>query len=151
MAEGVERVVQAVSASRHIWAADPDQAGEAPGPERLPATLTAVEIVTILAACDRARDRFLFALLAETGMRVGQALGLRHSDFVSRRREVTIVPRGDNANGARTKTQSPVTLPVSAPLVRLYSGYMHTEYGSLDSDYVFVNFVVGSDRAAVAV
>lgn len=38
-----------------------------------------------------------------------------------------------------TKTQSPVTLPVSAPLVRLYSGYMHTEYGSLDSDYVFVN------------
>lgn len=107
--------------------------------KRLPGTLTAVEIVTILAACDRARDRFLFSLLAETGMRVGQALGLRHSDFVSRRREVTIVPRSDNANGARTKTQSPVTLPVSAPLVRLYSGYMHTEYGSLDSDYVFVN------------
>ena len=93
----------------------------------------------ILAACDRARDRFLFALLAETGMRVGQALGLRHSDFVSRRREVTIVPRADNANGARTKTQSAVTLPVSAPLVRLYSDYMHSEYGPLDSDYVFVN------------
>ncbi len=106
---------------------------------RLPDTLTAEEIVVILAACDRVRDRFLFALLAETGMRVGQALGLRHSDLVSRRREVTIVPRGDNANGARTKTQSPVTLPVSAPLVRLYSDYMHSEYGPLDSDYVFVN------------
>ncbi len=78
-------------------------------------------------------------VLAETGMRVGQALGLRHSDFVSRRREVTIVPRADNANGARTKTQSAVTLPVSAPLVRLYSDYMHSEYGPLDSDYVFVN------------
>lgn len=108
-------------------------------PRRLPETLTVEEIATILAACDRARDRFLFALLAETGMRVGQALGLRHSDFVSRRREVTIVPRGDNANGARTKTQSPVTLPVSAPLVRLYTDYMHAEYGALDSDYVFVN------------
>jgi integrase/recombinase XerD len=108
-------------------------------PRRLPATLMAEEIVTILAACDRARDRFLFGLLAETGMRVGQALGLRHSDFVSRRREVTIVPRQSNANGARTKTQSPVTLPVSAPLVRLYSDYMHSEYGTLDCDYVFVN------------
>lgn len=49
-------------------------------PRRLPATLSAEEIVVILAACDRARDRFLFALLAETGMRVGQALGLRHCD-----------------------------------------------------------------------
>ena len=108
-------------------------------PRRLPATLSAEEIAVILAACDRARDRFLFALLAETGMRVGQALGLRHSDFVSRRREVTIMPRSDNANGARTKTQSPATLPLSAPLVRLYSDYMHSEYGALDSDYVFVN------------
>lgn len=30
-------------------------------------------------------------------------------------------------------------MPVSAPLVRLYSDYMHTEYRELDSDYVFVN------------
>jgi integrase len=30
-------------------------------------------------------------------------------------------------------------VPVSVPLVRLYSEYMHVEYGDLDSDYVFVN------------
>ena len=47
------------------------------------------------------------SLLAETGMRVGQALGLRHADFVSRKREVRIVPRPDNANGARAKVRSP--------------------------------------------
>jgi integrase len=70
-------------------------------PRRLPGSLTIVEVTTILAACTRLRDRFLFALLAETGMRIGQALGLRHADFVSRRREVTIVPRDDNVNGAR--------------------------------------------------
>ncbi|MGO9900021.1 MAG: hypothetical protein ACLP0J_10075 [Solirubrobacteraceae bacterium] len=35
---------------------------------------------TILDAQHRLRDRFLFALLFETGMRVGQALGLRHED-----------------------------------------------------------------------
>jgi integrase/recombinase XerD len=108
-------------------------------PRRLPATLSVEDITVILAACDRLRDRFLFALLAETGMRVGQALGLRHEDFVSRQRRVMIVPRGDNANGARAKCISPAAVPVSAPLVRLYSDYMHTEYGELDSDYVFVN------------
>jgi integrase len=108
-------------------------------PRRLPGTLTAVEVTALLAACERLRDRFLFALLAETGMRVGQALGLRHADFVSRRREVHIVPRADNVNGARAKTASLVTVPVSTPLVRLYSDYMHIEYGDLDCDYVFVN------------
>ena len=72
-------------------------------------------------------------------MRVGQALGLRHEDLVSRRRQVRIVARADNANGARAKCSSPATVPVSARLVRLYSDYMHTEYGGLDSDYVFVN------------
>jgi hypothetical protein len=56
-------------------------------------------------------------------MRVGQALGLRHCDFVSRRREVHIVPRADNANGARAKLRSAAVVPVSAPLVRLYSEY----------------------------
>jgi integrase len=108
-------------------------------PRRLPATLSVEEITRILAACDRLRDRFLFALLAETGMRIGQALGLRHGDFVSRERRVVIVPRRDNVNGARAKCVSSATVPVSAPLVRLYSDYMHDEYGELDSDYVFVN------------
>lgn len=72
-------------------------------------------------------------------MRVGQALGLRHADFSSRSREVAIVPRADNANGARAKCSKVSVIPVSTGLVRLYSDYMHTEYGTLDSDYVFVN------------
>jgi len=49
------------------------------------------------------------------------------------------VPRDDNANGARAKTHSEHDLPISTPLARLYSEYMHSEYGSIDSDYVFVN------------
>lgn len=108
-------------------------------PRRLPVTLAPEQVCAVLAACTRLRDRFLVALLAETGLRVGQALGLRHADFVSRRRECRIVPRNDNANGARTKTTTATSVPVSVPLVRLYSDYMHTEYGELGSDYVFVN------------
>jgi integrase/recombinase XerD len=124
-----------VSAGRPI----PTRPVKLKAPRRLPGSLSVEEITTILAACQRLRDRFLFALLAETGMRIGQALGLRHADFVSRRREVSIVPRGDNVNGARAKTRTITTLPISAPLVHLYSDYKHTEYGELDCDYVFVN------------
>jgi integrase len=105
--------------------------------------------VAILAACEHLRDRFLLSLLAETGMRAGQALGLRHCDFVSRRREVRIVPRADNANGARAKVRSAAVVPVSAPLVRLYSEYMHVEYGDIDSDYVFVNLFGGQVGGAM--
>lgn len=108
-------------------------------PRRLPRTLSEQEVAAILGACDRLRDRFLFTLLAETGMRIGQALGLRHADVISRRREIVIVPRTDNANGARAKTFTVTMLPVSAGLIRLYSDYLHGEYGELDSDYVFVN------------
>ena len=105
--------------------------------------------MAILAACEHLRDRFLLSLLAETGLRAGQALGLRHCDFVSRKREVHIVPRADNANGARAKVRSAAVVPVSAPLVRLYSEYMHVEYGDVDSDYVFVNLFGGQAGAAV--
>src|SRR5260370_42712210 len=119
-------------------------------PQRSPRTLEPGQIVAILAACENLRDRFLLSLLAETGMRVGQALGLRHSDFVSRNREVHIVPRAGNANGARAKVRSAAVIPVSTPLVRLYSEYMHAEYGDIDSDYVFVNLFGGSVGAAMA-
>ena len=75
---------------------------------RLPRTLSDEQILTLIEACEHLRDRFLLVLLAETGMRVGQALGLRHADFVSHRREVHIVPRGDNANarGPRPSTRT---------------------------------------------
>ena len=58
-------------------------------------------------------------------------------------REIRIVPRADNANGARAKLREAAVIPVSTPLVRLYSEYMHAEYGDLDSDYVFVNLCGG--------
>jgi integrase/recombinase XerD len=72
-------------------------------------------------------------------MHIGQALGLRYADFVGRDREVRIVPRADNANRALAKLREAAVIPVSTPLVRLYSEYMHAEYGDIDCDYVFVN------------
>lgn len=103
-----------------------------------PRALTAGEAQAILDACDRRRDRLLMAVLYDTGMRVGEALGLRHEDWAVPDRQVTVTPRA-NDNGARSKSGQTRTIPVSKELVRLYADYMHAEYGDLDSDYVFVN------------
>ena len=107
-------------------------------PKKLPRVLSATEVQTILDACQRLRDRFLFAVLYDTGMRIGEALGLRHADIAAAEREVSVWPRV-NDNGARAKSGMSRTVPVSAELVRLYADYLHGEYGDLDSDYVFVN------------
>jgi integrase/recombinase XerD len=103
-----------------------------------PRILTVDEVQAILDGCDRLRDRLLFAVLHGTGLRVGEALGLRHEDWVVPERQIEVVPR-INDNGARSKSGRPRTVPVSADLVRLYADYLHGEYGDLDSDYVFVN------------
>lgn len=108
-------------------------------PHKAAATLTVEQIATLVAACERLRDRLLLAMLAETGMRVGQALGLRHGDIDSPARQIHIVPRDDNANDARAKCRTTETIPVTASLIRLYSEYLFAEYGDLDCDYVFVN------------
>jgi integrase/recombinase XerD len=105
---------------------------------RPPRTLSQGQVREVIWAQGRVRDRFLFALLALTGMRVGQALGLRHEDVVSHERRIELVPRDGNANGARSKGAWG-SVPIGTELVRLHSDYMHEEYGELDSDYVFVN------------
>jgi integrase/recombinase XerD len=107
-------------------------------PKKLPRVLTASEAQAILDACEHLRDRFLFAVLHDTGVRIGEALGLRHDDIAAAERELTVRPRV-NDNRARTKSATSRTIPISAELVRLYADYLHEEYGDLDSDYVFVN------------
>ena len=84
-----------------------------------------------MAACDRLRDRFLFTLLGASGLRIGEALGLRHSDIDAAARLVAVVPR-INANRARAKGAGGRRVPVSAGVIRLYADYLHGEYGDLD-------------------
>ena len=77
------------------------------------------------------------------GLRIGEALGLRHEDLAAAEGELTVTPRV-NDNRARAKSVSPRTIPVGPELVRLYADYLHTEYGELDSDYMFVNLWGGA-------
>jgi integrase len=105
---------------------------------KLPRILTPAEVQAVLDGCVHLRDRFLFALLYDSGCRVGEALGLRHEDIDAASRVLRIVPRA-SSNGARVKNHSERSVPISGQLVRLRGGYLHEEYGELDCDYVFVN------------
>lgn len=111
--------------------------------EMLPKTLAPDEVQLLLDACDHHRDRFLVALLYETGLRIGQALGLRHADLRTWELSLVVKPRDDNANGARAKTRQEHVIAITAELVELHGAYMFDEYGDLDSDYVFVNLWAG--------
>ena len=105
--------------------------------KKLPRILTVLETQAILDACTRLRDRFFFALLYDSGCRAGEALGLRHEDIAAAEQEITIAAR-ENANGARAKSGGR-TVPVGPELIRLYADYLHEEYGTACSDYVFIN------------
>lgn len=73
------------------------------------------------------RDRLIFALLAESGMRLGELLGIRIRDFVMGRGGtpyVEIVPREDNANGARVKMMRPRRVYVGSDVERLFADYL---------------------------
>jgi integrase len=113
-------------------------------PKRIPKTLTADQVNQLLAACHRLRDKFLVSLLYQTGMRIGQVLGLRHEDIRSWDNVIRVVPREQNANGARAKTQEPYSIPVPADLMALYTDYLIQEFNDTESDYVFVNLWDGA-------
>ncbi len=108
-------------------------------PHVRPTVLNRGQVQQLIDACHRYRDKFLIALLDETGMRIGQALGLRHQDIASMDRQIRIVPRDDNVNGARSKGHHVRTLDVSLGLMTYYKNYIVYELGHIKSDYVFVN------------
>jgi integrase/recombinase XerD len=50
---------------------------QAPFPE----ALTAEQVTAVLGCCQRSRERFMVILLLDTGLRIGEALGLRRADM----------------------------------------------------------------------
>jgi len=110
--------------------------------QHIPRTLSSDSLAAVTRVCDRLRDRFLIEVLAGTGMRIGEALGLRHED-IDAARSLIRTRRRINSNGARVKGADR-DVPVSAALIRLYTDYLVEEYGDLDCDYVFVNLWGGT-------
>lgn len=100
------------------------------------------------------RDRLLFAVLAETGMRLGEALSLRHQDFhigAGATPYIDVAARQDHPRGARGKTLRPRRIYIGDDLEALYSAYVWhlVDHGAdlavadLDTHFVFVNLTAG--------
>lgn len=104
-----------------------------------PKTITDEQVRELLDACPTARDRFLLHLLDQSGLRIGEALGLHHEDLSPYRQLVRVVPRLDNTNGARVKGMRPRQVPVPDSVFDSYAHYMTNDYREIDSKYVFVH------------
>lgn len=109
-------------------------------PKTFPGCLTPEQVNVLVEACNGLRDKFLVRLLYETGLRIGEALGLRHEDMVTgKTNEIRVVTRFDNINHVRAKSGSERTVHVSKELMQWYSAYLIEEYPEdIDCDFVFV-------------
>lgn len=123
-------------------------------------TLTPRQMAAIKDSCARfdpavgqwtgmVRDRLLFAVLEETGLRLGEALSLQHRDWHSGRGEnpyLEVVPR-PHPHGQRVKGGRYRKIYLSDDLDRLYAEHvwqlceagMDIEVPNMDDAYVFVN------------
>lgn len=120
---------------------------------RPPQTLTGAEAAALLSAARSSRDQFMIMVLLETGVRIGEALGLRREDLhllpsslvvgcAVVGPHVHVRPRPHNVNGARVKSGRPRTIPVTTDLVEVFRRYAtERELDPLADhcDYVFVN------------
>ena len=72
--------------------------------ERNMRTATRKEIITVLQSCTNCRDQLLILILAETGFRIGEVLGIDYTKNINyQNRKVRVRFREDNENGARAK------------------------------------------------
>lgn len=115
--------------------------------------LRAEDIEVLMKLADRARDKFLLGLLSCTGIRIGEALGLRREDmhFLADSQalgcrfdgpHIHVRRRADNANGALAKSHHSRAIPVRPDVVSLYTDYQYerdTVAQAAGCDMVFVN------------
>jgi integrase/recombinase XerD len=114
---------------------------------------TSVDVVkALIGACRNSRDVFALTVLATTGLRRGELLGLRLSDLHLLPTSVMLgcqvegphlhVSPRENCNGARVKNGRPRAVPVSSAFVHAYERYRTDRDAcrrARDSDFVLVN------------
>jgi integrase/recombinase XerD len=117
-----------------------------------PDALTPEQSSAVLACCRRPRERFVVVLLRDSGLRIGEALGLRREDMHllpdSRSLGCAVVGahvhvrRRSNPNGSLAKSRFPRVVPASDDVLAAYGDYQMERsdiVGDGGSDMVLVN------------
>lgn len=108
--------------------------------KELPKTLSEAKLKAIFAACSNLRDKLLIRLLYESGLRIGQALGLQHQDIQSWDNVIQVIPRKNHVNGVCSKSRRPYILHVSTDLMKIYTDYINQYFTDIPQhQYVFLN------------
>jgi integrase/recombinase XerD len=121
-----------------------------------PPAATPDEFTALLAQAATARDACMIGFLGGLGLRVGQLAALRREDVhlvpPGRRAagcafvhgpHLHVIRRDGHPRGATSKSRAPNVLPVPAPLVMLYAGWLHERRavpGAADGPWAFVSF-----------
>lgn len=108
-------------------------------PPPMSAILDAEQQKDMLSACLNRRDQLLILLLLETGLRIGQALGLKHEDIESWSNTLNIRPRLDNPNLAYAKRNNELQVYVSDDWLDLYADILVHEMSDIESEFIFTN------------
>ncbi|WP_308340610.1 MULTISPECIES: tyrosine-type recombinase/integrase [unclassified Streptomyces] len=117
------------------------------------AWLTYEHIDQMLAVTRHARDRFLLIILRDTGIRIGEALGLRREDMHLLPNStafgcavigphIHVIRRSANRNRALAKSRKPRWIPVDPDTAGAYADYQYERDEipqAAGSDMVFVN------------
>jgi integrase/recombinase XerD len=117
-----------------------------------PEALIREQVDTVRGCCRRPREHFIVILLLDTGMRIGEALGLRRADMHllpdSRGLGCPVVGahvhvrHRANPNGALAKSRFPRTVPASDAVLSGYADYQHERaerVGEDGTEMVLVN------------
>lgn len=97
------------------------------------------QVNTLIGACKYIRDKFIIALIFESGIRLGEALGLRKSDIVIWDNKIKIVARENKENGASVKNKAEGEIIIPSYICDLYIKYMQEEYIDNKEGYIFIN------------
>lgn len=99
------------------------------------------DFARLIEAANTHRDQALLSAMYDGGLRIGQALGLKHEDLDLARKRIWVERREENPNEALSKQRNRFWIGMPDRFFTLYSRSLVDEQLMLDidSDFVFVN------------
>lgn len=115
--------------------------------EHIGKTIEQENLLILLDACVNIRDQLLLLLLAETGFRIGEVLGIRFTtDIDFKKKLIKVQFRDDNMNGSRAKNAEYRTAKLSNDTFDILNIYLAEQHELLlNTDYLFL-VLTGENR-----